>query len=387
MTILHLISSGGLYGAEAVILNLSRVLQAGGEHRSVLGVFDNGPEAPRQVQAAARNAAIEVHEIPCRGQIDRAVPARLRAVVEATNADIVHAHGYKADVYAALALRGMRRCALVSTCHTWYDNDLAVKFYGALDRFVLRGFAGVVAVSDEVRLRLLRAGVRAERIRLVRNGVDLRPFAAAREGLPRESGEMQRVGLVGRLAPEKGIDILLRAIALLVERSPVVARKTQFRIIGEGPDRASLEALRDELKLAAQVRFDGHCSDMPGFYASLDLLVSASRQEGLPIALLEGMGSGLALLATTVGEVPTLAGAGKSALLVPPNDPAALANGMERLLRDAALRNAMGTAAQHLIAEQFSAEAMTADYLDLYRAVLPTHSAAYLESGHAARVR
>lgn len=397
MTVLHLISSGGMYGAEAVILNLSRVLLAGGEHRSILAVFVNGTHAPAQVQAAAHAAGIEVHDLPCRGQIDLAIPARIRALVESTGADVLHAHGYKADVYAALAmrgasLRGKARPTLISTCHTWYDNDLAVRLYGALDRWVLRGFDGVVAVSEEVRSRLLRAGVLAHRIRLIRNGVDLRPFAVARArrsltDAQRTENDPLRVGLVGRLAPEKGIDIFLRAVAQCLERRPAPSPPVTFVVVGEGPDQEKLQALQKELGLTQYVTFAGHCRDMPAFYASLDLLVSSSRQEGLPIALLEGMGSGLPLLATSVGEVPQLARADRTVLLVAPNDPAALAEGLASLLGDSALRRSMGAAAQQLIGEEFSAEAMAAEYLDFYRSAESTPHAVFPKSGHAAQVR
>ena len=411
MTVLHLISSGGMYGAEAVILNLSRVLLAGGEHRSILAVFVNGTHAPAQVQAAAHAAGIEVHELPCRGQIDGSIPARIRALVESTGADVLHAHGYKADVYAALAmrgssLRGKARPALISTCHTWYDNDVAVRLYGALDRWVLRGFDGVVAVSEEVRSRLLRAGVLADHIRLIRNGVDLRPFAVARAqrsvtgGQPSvtqtqrsvtEAGRAEhdtvRVGLVGRLAPEKGIDIFLHAVARYLENCPAASPPVTFVVVGEGPDQAKLQALQTELGLGQHLTFAGHCGDMPAFYASLDILVSSSRQEGLPMALLEGMGSGLPLLATSVGEVPQLARADCTMLLVAPNDPVALAEGLARLLGDPVLRGSMGAAAQQLIADEFSAEAMAAEYLDFYRSAESSPHAAFPKSEHAAQVR
>ena len=388
MTVLHLISSGGMYGAEAVILNLSRVLNAGAEHRSILGVFDNGTPVAQQLPAAARAAGVDVHAIPVRGQIDTGLPARLRSLVQSTGADVVHAHGYKADVYALLALRGASRRALVSTCHTWYDNDLAVRLYGALDRRALRSFDGVVTVSEEVRSRLLGAGVRPERIRLIRNGVDLRPFvAAANQRSERVNDRPLRVGLAGRLSPEKGIEIFLQAIAQWRSAKNSASAGVEFVVVGEGPERSRLEALQNELGLNEQVTLAGHNADMPSFYASVDLLVSSSRQEGLPIALLEGMASGLPLLATAVGEVPQLASNGTTALLVPPNDVSALAAGLRQLIDDPALRERLGRAGQQLIAAEFSAEAMAAEYLDLYRAVEQAPRRAYAEGGQAAQVR
>ena len=174
MKVLHVISSGGMYGAEAVILNLSRTLKERG-HSSAVGVFSNSANPNLQRHENAAREGIESHLIPCKGQIDWTVTASLRELATRAGADVVHAHGYKADIYAYLALRRVA-IPLVSTCHTWYDNDLFVSAYGSVDRLVLRRSARDVAISDEVKQRLLKAGVREERIRMVCNGIDLRPF-------------------------------------------------------------------------------------------------------------------------------------------------------------------------------------------------------------------
>src|ERR1035441_9798845 len=132
MKILHIISSGGMYGAEAVILNLSRTLNEG-PHRSILGVFSNSSNPNVQLHECATKEGIESYLIPCKGQIDRTAIAIIRELADQPGADVVHAHGYKADIYAYFALR-VSGVALVSTCHTWYDNDRKAFFYGVLDQ-------------------------------------------------------------------------------------------------------------------------------------------------------------------------------------------------------------------------------------------------------------
>jgi glycosyltransferase involved in cell wall biosynthesis len=109
---------------------------------------------------------------------------------------------------------------------------------------------------------------------------------------------------------------------------------------------------------------------MPAFYSSIDIQVSASRQEGLPITLLEGMASGLPIVATQVGAVPQLVRDGETGLLVGTENPAALANAMLRVIDDPSLRTSLGDRGRHLIAEEFSADRMAAEYLNLYRNVL-----------------
>jgi len=362
MKILHIISSGGMYGAEAVILNMSRVLNEGAHH-STLGVFANTSNSNLQLHENAAKEGIESSLISCKGQIDWNVVANIRALSARTGADVVHAHGYKADIYVYFALRRLG-IPLVSTCHTWYDNDLMVSLYGTADRFVLRKYARIVAVSSEVKERLLKAGVRDAKIRLVQNGIDLRPFDAASPSLRGDarSERMLIVGLVGRLSKEKGIDIFLRAAARVLANFP----NTRFVVVGDGPDKDALQALSDELNIRDSVSLLGRRDDMPSVYASLDVMVSSSRQEGLPIAVLEGMASGLPLVATAVGEVPSVVLDGRTGVLLPAEDVGLLARGIESLLGDASKRNRFGAAGRKLIEEQFSAERMTADYLRVY---------------------
>ena len=363
MKVLHIISSGGMYGAEAVILNLARTLRDG-PHRCALGVFSNSASPNLHFHEIALKEGFDSHPIPCRGRIDRTAIAGIRELVGRTGADVVHAHGYKADLYVYFALRGMG-VPLVSTCHTWYDTDLFVSIYGMADRYVLRKYTRVVAVSDDVKQRLLKAGVGEGKIRMVRNGIDLSPFDGAilahREG--RAADRALVVGLVGRLAWEKGVDLFLEAAAEVLVEVP----ETRFKVIGEGPDREKLERLIDRLNIRESVNLMGRREDMASQYASMDVMVSSSRQEGLPLAILEGMASGLALVATAVGEVPKVIVDGRTGLLVPAQDAGSLAAGIMELLHNPEKRKRLGGAARQLIEEEYSAARMTADYLRVYQ--------------------
>jgi glycosyltransferase involved in cell wall biosynthesis len=167
---------------------------------------------------------------------------------------------------------------------------------------------------------------------------------------------------VGRLSIEKGVDIFLAAAARVLAELP----ETKFVVAGDGPDRAKLDAMIDELGIGASVRMLGRRDDMPAVYASLDLMVSSSRREGLPMAILEAMASRVPLIATAVGGVPTVVLDGRTGVLVPEVDAALLANGIVALLRDGALRERLGAAARQLVEDEFSAQRMTADYLRVY---------------------
>lgn len=364
MKILHIISSGGMYGAEAVILNLSRTLNEG-KHASVLGVFSNASNPNLQLHEVAVKEGIESHLIPCNGQIDRSVVGSIRELVARTGADVVHAHGYKADVYVYFALRGTAT-PFVSTCHNWLEDGLLVSFYGVVDRWVLRNYSAVVAVSDEVKARLLKAGVQARKIHFIRNGIDLRPFAAAAPSLRGDRQKKRTVGWVGRLSREKGADIFLRAAAEVLLHCP----DARFVLVGDGPDLTALKSLADELEIGDDVAFTGRRDDMPSVYASLDVMVSSSRQEGLPMAILEGMASGLPLVATAVGDVPTVVLSRRTGTLVPSENVDQLAAGIVELLQSSEMRASYGSAARQLIEDEFSAERMTENYLRVYNEAL-----------------
>lgn len=150
-------------------------------------------------------------------------------------------------------------------------------------------------------------------------------------------GDGSRMLYVGRLSPEKGVDVLLRACRLLRDRA------TEFRLelVGDGPERRALQALAEELGLGDDVTFTGalpHGPALIGAYERAGVFVLPSRTEGLPRALLEAMGMGLAPVATAVGGIPDLIADGSAGLLVEPDSPAALADGLCRMITDDGLR-------------------------------------------------
>jgi glycosyltransferase involved in cell wall biosynthesis len=254
---------------------------------------------------------------------------------------------------------------LVSTCHTWYDDNRLVWFYGVIDRRVLRRYNAVVAVSDDVRYRLLDSGVLANRIHFIRNGIDLRPFTSPTPSLRHLAtpGGLL-IGWVGRLTYDKGPDIFLRALAQVRPEFP----NARYLLVGEGPYRPQVEHLITQLALGDVVHLLGQRSDMPAVYASCDLMVSSSRQEGLPMAILEGMAAGLPWIATSVGAVPMVVHDGQNGILIAPEHPELLATSMIQIMRSPEDRASMGAAARSVTESEFSAERMAADYLRVYGA-------------------
>ncbi len=367
MRIVQLISSAGLYGAEKMMLTLAWTLTHMG-HDCTVVVFANMRKPNLDVAAEARTLKLPVEVLSCSGRIDRGAISQLRAML-GDSKDILHTHGYKADLYGYFAGRhtGVRT---VSTCHNWIHEGFAAAIYNRVDRIALRHFDAVIAVSADVAEILRRSGVPRTKVTLIANGIDVTQFSHAEPILRRElnvADEQTRiVGYVGRLSDEKGVHHLLRAAALVLKSNPTV----RFVLAGDGPARSSLEKLANELEIAGKVVFLGQRSDIAGVYASCDVIVMPSLTEGLPLTLLEALASGCAVVATAVGAIPQVMTPEETGLLVAPGDSQALAATITRLLGDAGLRRQLGQCGRRIVAERHSAEAMAARYCAVYREVL-----------------
>ena len=366
MRTLQLISSAGIYGAENMLVNLARALKQKG-CRSVVGVFHNTHNSNVEVAEKAMSLGLPVAVFPCHGRADLGAVGVIRDYIQSRSIQLVHSHGYKADVYGYAAAK-RAGVPIVATCHNWPDKTAPLRFYAFLDHLVLKGFPSVVAVSEGVRESLKRFGIPKSRVCTISNGIDFDTLANARPTLADEIETKDRlvVGVVGRLVPAKGLGYLLRAAREILRVFP----KTLFVFVGDGPSRERLEGLTRELGIEAEVVFAGKRKDMPGVYASLDLLALPSLNEGMPMTLLEAMAAAKPVVATRVGAVPRIVIPERTGLLVEPGNTQALRDALARMLSDRELRESCGRQGQAMVKENFSAEAMACNYLSLYKTLL-----------------
>jgi len=364
MRALHLISSSGLFGAEQMLVNLARVSRVLG-HDVQVGVFCNSLNPNQEMNEALKRHGIPARTISCRGRWDRESVEEIRRSVSEYRPDVVHTHGYKADVYGYAAARH-RRTPLVATCHNWTESSLALKLYAWADRRVLGRFARVVAVSAELAQRLQKSRVR--RVTRIPNGIDVEIFANAgptlRHTLPDSRALV--VGMAARLVKAKGIGTVLKAARAVLQAHP----KALFVFVGEGPDRHAFEVQAAELGIRRNVVFAGFQLHMPGVYRSFDIFLLPSLFEGLPMSLLEAMAAGLPVIATAVGGIPELVSDDQTGLLVKPSDVGGLAAAILRLAGDDGLRTRLGAGARGLVKQLYSAERMARDYWYMYREVV-----------------
>lgn len=269
-------------------------------------------------------------EVPARGYL--AERRALATVLARFPAQVVHTHGYRADLLAGWAARRAGRVR-VSTLHGFTGGDWKNRLYERLQLRALRGYDAVVAVSAPIVTRLTGLGFPAAQIALIPNGwaphvLPLsRGEARAALGLP-ASGVL--LGWVGRLSREKGADVFLEALARLDGTEAVGV------LIGDGRERRGLEEAARRLGLQSRLRWLGLRPAAGRYMAAFDVFVLSSRTEGTPIALLEAMAAGVPVVATAVGGVPGVVADEKEALLVASENPVALAQALVRSLADPA---------------------------------------------------
>ena len=355
-----------MYGAENVVAALARDLEQMGCWVRV-GVFQNEHCPDNNVADQLERRGASVIRIPCRGRVDRGAIRQIREIVRGQQVRLVHSHGYKSDIYSYLACRRLG-VPMMATCHLWTRQTPAIRVYEFIDAWLLRRFDAVVAVSDVIAEDARRAGIPAAKISTINNGIDLVPFASATPTLAQEikKGDRLLIGTVGRLVSQKGMDYFLRAARTVLNEMP----EALFAVVGDGPDRGKLERLAQELGIEGHVVFTGSRADMPNVYASFDVFVLASLDEGLPMAVLEALASNRAVVATQVGAVPKVIVSGQTGMLVKAADVPGLADAILVLLRNPELRARLGRNGSAMVHKQFSSRVMSQEYLRLYEQLL-----------------
>ena len=366
LKVLQLISSGGYYGAENMLLNLCASQEAAGCRNSLL-LFYNVHVPNVEFYERARRRGISVRMVHCRGRADWGAVREIKQYIAEDGIDLLHTHGYKADLYGYVAARGAGK-PIVATCHNWLGGTAALGIYNRLDRMVLKRFNSVAAVSEGVRERLLKSRIAAEKIKVIANGIDVDAFGRG-HSLPELRGASGKViGVVARLDLQKGFQSLLDAVGQLGERFPSL----KVVVVGEGPDRGVIEQMIEQKGLRDKIMLAGGRSDMGNVYASMDIFVLPSLNEGLPMTVLEAMAASKPVIATRVGAIPRLIEEGKNGLLVNPGDAAALRDAIARLLGDDDLCRRMAARGHESVAENYTAGAMARQYRAMYDEVLGT---------------
>jgi glycosyltransferase involved in cell wall biosynthesis len=344
----HLIAPAPAGGAESVVLALA----SGAPDRSrvlVLNQVAGESAPPHTLTQQLRARGIVVEEIRC-GRRRYAAEARLVAAwIDREGIDVLHTHGYHATVVGYFAAR-RARTPVVATVHGYLSRNLKERIYNVVDRWFLRRFDAVIAVSQGIGQQMLASGLDAGKLFVIQNGLTV-VHAPDRDRARRElnlDASALVVGWVGRLSIEKGADLLLHAVARMDRGARVV-------VVGEGAEQNALDRLARELQISDRVWFVGFRPDASALLPAFDVLALSSRIEGTPMVILEAVAARVPIVAFRTGGIPDVLD-DDSAWLVPPEDVAALAEALRDALAAPTERDRRATHAMTRLADRLSSD-------------------------------
>jgi glycosyltransferase involved in cell wall biosynthesis len=369
MKILHLRSSGGFFGAEAVIYNMSQALPA--SYQQEIMLLDNGSAAFKDFQQRLKMIKIAPEILQMRGRFDRSAIRRLSRWVEEHQIDVLHCHDYKADFLGYSVKKRNPRLKIVATMHGWTKQNFKVQVYEWLDARFVRKFNRVIAVSADVARQLTAAKIPIPLIQVIPNAIDTRAYANRPfdKQLARKLGVKENqliLGAIGRLSPEKGLLDLIKALPAVKRYFPNV----KLLIVGDGPERKLLDRVARELNITGNIKFLGIRSDIPQLLTLFTIFIMPSHREGTPMALLEAMASSRPIIATNVGGIPKLIQSGYSGILVPAKSPDTISKNIIELGHQLERQKMLGGYAKETVNENYSLVRLGRQMTEFYETLI-----------------
>jgi len=361
MRIVHLEAGRHVYGGALQAL----LLVEGLERRGIQNVLVVAQGS--EVEEQARSRGLPFRGLPMAGEADLAFPFRFRQILSREAPDLVHLHSRRgADTLGALTTKVARIPTILSRR---VDNPEAGWSLSAKYRL----FDAVITISEAIGEVLREQGVPAGKLHCVHSALDPGPFQGPcrREEFLADLGlsEGHRiVGMAAQFIPRKGHGTLLKAVPEIIQTHP----ETRFLLFGRGPERDAIASRIRASRLEGRVLLPGFRHDLAALLPCLDLLVHPATMEGLGIILLQASASGVPVVASAVGGIPEAVSHGETGLLVPPDDPSALAAAVVTLLSDPGRARAMGEAGRRRVRDHFSVDRMVEGNLAVYRKVLGT---------------
>ncbi|WP_217914885.1 glycosyltransferase [Miltoncostaea marina] len=351
-------------GAERFTVGLARALEGPGCEVVVCASRDPG----RNRDPIDHETGVRVLMLGRRRTLSPLAWLPLVRYLRRERVDVLHSHMFGSNVWGALLGRLAGVPVVIATEHSWtYEGQRLRKLIDGL--WVGRLSTAFVAVSPEDARRMVELErVPARKVRTIPTGLlrDPDELRGAPGRLRDELGlppETPLVGAIAMLRPMKAVDVLVDAFARLLGRVP----GAHLVVAGDGPLRGEVEARIAALGVGDRVHLLGVREDVPAILRSLDVVVLPSDSEGSPIALIEAMVAGRAIVATRVGGMPMILDDGRCGELVPRRDPQALADAVAGLLEDPARRAALGGLAQRRALADFTLEGVARQWQALYR--------------------
>jgi glycosyltransferase involved in cell wall biosynthesis len=370
--VLHVLSGCTVGGCEQHVLALLTRLNRE-RFEPWLACFEAEPDEATPMIPLFRAGGVRTVDLRARRRMDPAAFWRFGQLLRRGRFDIVHTHSFRTELGSVLWGRVPGLAPIVvRTVHN-VDDEYVNQPYATMSRLSAHGLDRIVAISDAVAEYLRQdAALPDEKVVRIYYGIDPSPFQP--ELLPpsrRPDDDPRRrptIGVVARLAPQKGHRVLFDALPTVRAAIPDV----YARLVGheELSTTAELRAYAVERGVSDLVAFEGFRPDVAQVMADLDVFVLPSLWEGFGLVLLEAMAAGRPVVASAVGPIPEIVVDGVTGLLVPPGDPAALADAIVRLLRDPELAAALGRAGRARVERELRVDTMVARTESLYDELL-----------------
>jgi glycosyltransferase involved in cell wall biosynthesis len=361
--VLHVQRIGGIGGSERHVLELLPALHARGIDARFLGL-DNTAAAPEPFYDALAARDVPFERVPCPRDLDPGLARRTSSAARRFRPDLVHTHLVHADVYGVYgAVRA--GTGLVSTKHN--DDPFRSGRARYVERLLTRRAARVICITKALaRFNREVVGLPGEKLRVVHYGLNAPPEPWGTRGGPDLPTDTRVLLAIGRLVPQKGLDVAVEALARVRERHSDV----WLVVLGEGPLRDELATLAAKLEVGNAVSLPGRVGDVAWWLRRASTLVHPARWEGFGLALLEAMLAERPVVASAVSSIPEIVVDGETGLLVPPDDAEALAAVLLDVLDHPDRAAALGAAGRARALAEFSVERMAERTAAVYEEAL-----------------
>lgn len=368
MKVLHIIDSGGLYGAEVMLLNLIAEQIKLGADPVICSIGElNISEKPLEKEARKRGFKVEIFRMRPGPNILGALKVLRFAHREHFN--LMHSHGYKGNILFGFIPRKIRKIPLLSTLHGWTNTGSLnrMKIYEWLDSKSLKYIDAIVVVNkamlsnpefgnqNGVNLFTINNGIPSHELNINTDTLDKEIINFCRQGFT--------IGSIGRLSTEKGFDFLIGAVHKLIKNGIDL----RLVIIGEGYKRDELQQEINKQNLSGKVYLPGYRNSANQYLPFFNIFALSSFTEGLPITMLEAMQAKIPIVATKVGGIPDVLENGITGILVSPYDTTGLAEGILTLYKDRKLRTDLTVKAEQTLKKEYTSSKMAKQYYKIYK--------------------
>jgi glycosyltransferase involved in cell wall biosynthesis len=359
LRVLQVINSLHAGGAESLLKNIVLQMRKNRKMQMEICVLYSNEIFKKEI----KNKGISIWDLGLKFKYDLRGIIKLISLINRGKYNIVHVHLFPANLFVALASLFLpKNIKYIFSEHSVYNRRRSFKLFKILDAYIYSRYYKIICVSKQVQITLIEWLPKLKRkIIVISNAVtvpDLLNWSPIKK---------YDILFVGRLTKAKGVDILLRAINILKEK---YQKEIKAAIVGEGYLEEELKELVEELGIDEEVEFLGVRRDIEKLMKSTQIFVLPSRWEGLPLTILEAMGSGAGIIAAKVGGIPEVIEHEKEGILISPENPTTLARAITELLKDRELRVKLGINAYQKVKEKYSIEVYTKDLLELYKSLI-----------------